>query len=209
MRDRADAKRRAIAKQALDVAQPGKATQTDRIGELGDVVVAPAQRFQVYTIRAGALYTDDGSAIPAGDVPAHKSVVVTGKLTAIAQRGDCVLASYDGRTGWMQTSCLPPVTTRELAKTPRGGSAAPLARETRRSIRKRKRDDGDDDYLLIEWPDGEQADIEAMPLDDFDEFFVDEAIEQRVLPIGSFAYGYVVEADGEHVYGWIDATLLG
>jgi hypothetical protein len=195
MRDREDAKRKAAAKQTVDVTRPGKTTQVERVGEYGDIVAAPRQN-QFHTIRAGALYTDDGAPIPSGDVPAHKQVVVSGKLATIAQRGECVLATYDGRSGWMQVSCLPAVATRELAPTTSGGKGTALARETRRSIRKRKRADDDADYLLIEWP------------DDFDEFFVDEMVEQRELPIGSFAYGYVVESDGEHVYGWIDATLL-
>jgi hypothetical protein len=202
MRDRDDAKRNAAARQPVEIAQPGKTTLATSTGH--DEVVAPAQRQQFHTIRAGALYSDDGSPIPAGDVPAHKPVVVSGKLRAIAQRGDCVLASYDGRSGWMQTSCLPSVATRELARTPRGGDPRPLARETRRSIRKRKRADDEADHLLIEWPDDGKTEVDAMALDDFDEFFVDEAIEQR----DGYAYGYVVDVDGEQFYGWIDATLL-
>jgi hypothetical protein len=203
MRDRDDAKRSAAAKPIVDVTPPGKAALTDRVGEHGDVV-APAQRQQFHTIRAAALYTDDGAPIPAGDVPAHAPVAVTGTLRAIAQRGECVLASYAGRSGWIQTSCLPPVATRELARTPRGGNAGPIARESRRSIRKRKRGDGASDHLLIEWPENENAEVEAVPLDDFEEFFVDEAIEQR----DGHAYGYIVDGDGEQIYGWIDATLL-
>ncbi len=211
MRDREDAtKRKVAAKQTVEVARPGKATQAERLAE-HDGIVAAARHGQFHTIRAGALYTDDGAPIPSGDVPAHKQVVITGKLATIAQRGECVLATYEGRSGWIQASCLPSVATRELASSPSGGKGSALARESRRPIRKRKRaaDDDDVDYLLIEWPDGVKVDIEAMPLDDFDEFFVDEMVEQRALPIGSFAYGYVVDGDGEHVYGWIDATLLG
>ncbi|HEX4454035.1 MAG TPA: hypothetical protein VH143_24395 [Kofleriaceae bacterium] len=204
MRDRDDAKRNAVAKPTIDVTQPGKATLTDRVGGHDDVA-APAQRQQFHTIRAGALYTDDGAPIVAGDVPAHKPVVVMGKLRAIALRGDCVLASYDGRSGWMQTSCLPSVATRELARTPRGGNAGPIAHESRRAIRKRKRGDDDDaDHLLIEWPDDGKTEVEAVPLDEFDEFFVDTAVEQR----DGHAYGYVIDGGGEQIYGWIDAALL-
>jgi hypothetical protein len=208
MRDRDEAKRKATAKQTVDVVRPGKATQAERVAEYGDVV-AVARQNQFHTIRAGALYTDDGAPIPSGDVPAHQQVVISGKLATITQRGECVLASYDGRSGWMQVSCLPAVATREIAPASSAGKGSALARESRRSIRKRKRDDDDDaDYLLIEWPEAGKADIEAMSLDDFVEFFVDEMVEQRALPIGSFAYGYVVDGDGEHVYGWIDAALL-
>jgi hypothetical protein len=136
MRDREDATKRAPAEaSAASAGQAGKATLADSanvdLTHLNDHPGFDANRLgnhkqQFHTVKAGALYNDDGLPITSATVPAHKAVNINaGAITKLALRDpanpakrgapvECVfIFDYDGHSGWMPASCLPDVVTRE------------------------------------------------------------------------------------------------